>query len=101
MGFRSLAIEKRSSEVWQVLSSAKSEFQKYGQVWDKLGKQLQTAQNTVQEAGRRTRAVERKLREVEISDVDVTDVPLDPSTMLSIDAGATLDDLEEDLAGAI
>lgn len=65
MGFRSVAIEKRSSEVWQVLSAAKAEFTKYGQVWEKLGKQLQTAQNTVTEAGRRTRAVERRLRDVE------------------------------------
>lgn len=65
MGFRTLAIEKRSSEVWQVLAAAKTEFQKYGQVWSKLEKQLQTAQNTVSEAGRRTRAVERKLRTVE------------------------------------
>lgn len=65
MGFRTLAIEKRSSEVWQVLAAAKGEFQKYGQVWSKLEKQLQTAQNTVSEAGRRTRAVERKLRAVE------------------------------------
>ena len=65
MGFRTLAIEKRSSEVWQVLSAAKAEFAKYGDVWDKLSKQLQTAQNTVSEAGRRTRAVERKLRDVE------------------------------------
>ncbi|PZQ89909.1 MAG: DNA recombination protein RmuC [Leifsonia xyli] len=65
MGFRTLAIEKRSSEVWQVLAAAKNEFQKYGQVWSKLEKQLQTAQNTVSEAGRRTRAVERKLRTVE------------------------------------
>ena len=65
MGFRSVAIEKRSSEVWQVLSAAKAEFAKYGQVWEKLGKQLQTAQKTVDEAGRRTRAVERRLREVE------------------------------------
>lgn len=65
MGFRTLAIEKRSSEVWKVLSAAKTEFQKYGQVWDKLGKQLATAQKTVAEAGVRTRAVERKLRGVE------------------------------------
>lgn len=65
MGFRTLAIEKRSSEVWQVLSAAKAEFHKYGQVWTKLERQLQTAQNTVSEAGRRTRAVERKLRSVE------------------------------------
>lgn len=68
MGFRTLAIEKRSSEVWTVLSAAKTEFKKYGDVWDKLGKQLQTAQNTVSEAGRRTRAVERKLRGVESLD---------------------------------
>jgi DNA recombination protein RmuC len=65
MGFRTLAIEKRSSEVWQVLAAAKEEFRKYGEVWSKLEKQLATAQNTVSEAGRRTRAVERKLRGVE------------------------------------
>ncbi|MBF4571161.1 DNA recombination protein RmuC [Herbiconiux sp. VKM Ac-1786] len=65
MGFRTLAIEKRSSEVWQVLSAAKVEFTKYGKVWEKLGKQLQTAQNTVTEVSTRTRAVERRLRDVE------------------------------------
>jgi len=65
LGFRTLAIEKRSSEVWQVLGAAKAEFKKYGDVWDKLSKQLATAQNTVTEAGKRTRAVERKLRDVE------------------------------------
>lgn len=70
MGFRTLAIEKRSSEVWQVLSAAKAEFAKYGQVWEKLGRQLQTAQNTVEEAGRRTRAVERRLRAVETAETD-------------------------------
>ncbi|MGO3678369.1 MAG: DNA recombination protein RmuC [Microbacteriaceae bacterium] len=70
MGFRTLAIEKRSSEVWQVLGEAKAEFKKYGDVWDKLGKQLKTAQNTVEMAGRRTRAVERKLRDVETYEVE-------------------------------
>lgn len=65
MGFRTLAIEKRSSEVWKVLGLAKAEFRKYGDVWDKLGKQLKTAQNTVSEAGRRTRAVEKQLSAVE------------------------------------
>lgn len=68
MGFRTLAIEKRSSEVWQVLSAAKAEFKKYGDVWDKLGRQLETAQNTVKEAGVRTRAVERQLKDVESFD---------------------------------
>ena len=65
MGFRSVAIEKRSSEVWQVLAGAKTEFRKYGEVWDKLAKQLETAQNTVLDGRRRNRAVERKLRNVE------------------------------------
>lgn len=69
MGFRTLAIEKRSSEVWQVLGAAKSEFTKYGQVWEKLGKQLDTAKRTVEEAGRRTRAVTRRLRNVETLDI--------------------------------
>ena len=69
MGFRTLAIEKRSSEVWQVLGLAKAEFVKYGDVWDKLGKQLDTAKRTVDEAGRRTRAVTRSLRDVEVLDV--------------------------------
>ena len=64
-GFQTLEIEKRSSDVWQVLGQAKSEFEKYAQVWDKLGKQLQTAQNTVDEAGRRTRAVSKRLERVE------------------------------------
>ena len=68
MGFRTLAIEQRSSEVWKVLGTAKAEFEKYGQVWDKLKKQLQTAQNTVDEAGTRTRALTRKLRDVETLD---------------------------------
>ncbi|MCZ4136222.1 hypothetical protein BZG24_30625, partial [Escherichia coli] len=73
MGFRTLAIEKRSSEVWQVLSAAKEEFRKYGDVWDKLGKQLATAQNTVRDAGTRTRAVERKLKDVQTLEVAAQD----------------------------
>lgn len=65
MGFRTLVIEKRSSEVWQVLSAAKKEFEKYGAVWEKLEKQLETAQNTVKDAGTRTRVLQRKLKAVE------------------------------------
>ena len=77
MGFRTLAIEKRSSEVWQVLAAAKEEFRKYGDVWDKLGKQLATAQNTVREAGTRTRAVERKLRDVHSVEAAETQTSID------------------------
>lgn len=65
MGFRTLAIEKRSSEVWQVLRAVKTEFGKFGGVLDKLGRQLDTAKRTVDETGVRTRAMERKLKGVE------------------------------------
>lgn len=89
MGFRTLAIEKRSSEVWQVLGAAKAEFIKYGQVWEKLGKQLDTAKRTVEEAGKRTKAVERKLREVET--LEATDAP----AILELIAGDTEEDIAE------
>jgi DNA recombination protein RmuC len=66
MGFRSLAIEKRTSEVWQVLGAIKSEFGRYGEVVDRLQKQLSTAVTTVDTLGTRARAMTRKLREVEV-----------------------------------
>jgi DNA recombination protein RmuC len=65
MGFRTLAIQKRSSEVWKVLGEAKTEFGKYSDVMKKLKNQLETATRTVDEVGVRTRAVERKLKGVE------------------------------------
>lgn len=65
MGFRTLAIEKRASEVWKVLAAVKNEFGKFGGVLDKVKKQLATASKTIDETGRRTRAMERKLRNVE------------------------------------
>ena len=65
MGFRTLAIEKRSSEVWQVLAAVKTEFGKFGGVLEKLQRQLSTASKTVEETGVRTRAIERRLRGVE------------------------------------
>ncbi len=65
MGFRTLAIEKRSSEVWQVLAAVKTEFGKFGEVLDKVKRQLETASGTIDETGVRTRAMEKKLRDVE------------------------------------
>ena len=65
MGFRTLAIEKRSSEVWEVLAAVKTEFGKFGDVMDKLKRQLNTASKTIDETGVRTRAMERNLRGVE------------------------------------
>jgi DNA recombination protein RmuC len=65
MGFRTLAIEKRSSEVWQVLGAVKNEFGKFGAVLEKTRKQLDTVRNSIDNAGVRTRAIERRLRGVE------------------------------------
>ncbi len=66
MGFRALAIQQRSSEVWQVLSAVKTEFGKFGGVLDKVHKKLDEAQKVVEEAGVRRRAMDRKLRGVEV-----------------------------------
>jgi len=66
MGFRALAIQQRSSEVWQVLSAVKTEFGKFGGVLDKVHKKLDEAQKVVEEAGIRRRAMDRKLRSVEV-----------------------------------
>jgi len=65
MGFKTLAIEQRSSEVWQVLGAVKSEFGKFATVLEKASSQLGTVQNSIQQAGVRTRAIERQLRQVE------------------------------------
>jgi hypothetical protein len=65
MGFRTLAIEKRSSEVWQILGAVQTEFRKYNAVVDRLGKQLNTASNSVDTLGQRARAMNRTLKMVE------------------------------------
>ena len=65
IGFRTLAIEKRSSEVWKVLAAVKTEFGRFGEVLSKVKRQLNTASNTIDQTGARTRAMERRLRSVE------------------------------------
>ncbi|MBT5817013.1 MAG: DNA recombination protein RmuC [Proteobacteria bacterium] len=65
LGFRSLAIEQQASEVWQVLAAVKTEFGKFGEVLDKVKKQLATASNTIDQTQTRTRAMARKLHKVE------------------------------------
>lgn len=67
MGFRTLAIEQRSSEVWQVLGAVKTEFGKFAGVLEKTRKKLGEAVNVIDQADVRTRAIERKLRGVEAS----------------------------------
>jgi len=70
MGFRTLVLEQRSAEVWQVLGAVKTEFGKFGDVLGKLKSQLQTASNTIDAAETRTRQMSRALRAVEALPVE-------------------------------
>lgn len=65
MGFRTLAIEQRSSEVWQILGSVKAEFGKFGDLLDKTHKKLQEASNTIETAASKSRTIERRLDKVQ------------------------------------
>lgn len=81
MGFRTLAIERRSSEVWDLLGAVKTEFAAFGDVLDKTKKKLQEASNVIDNAGVRTRAIEKKLKKVQ-------QLPVEQSTKM-------IDDIEE------
>jgi DNA recombination protein RmuC len=90
MGFRTLAIQKRSSEVWQVLAAVKTEFAKYGEVLDRVQHKLHEASNTIERVSVRKRAIDRKLRGVEI-------LPeLEAGAILSLPGGEEFD--ADDLA---
>ncbi|MGC3024050.1 DNA recombination protein RmuC [Burkholderia sp. DN3021] len=65
MGFRTLAIEQRSSEVWQVLGAVKTEFGKFGDVLARTKAQLETVTRSIESAEQRTRVMSRKLKQVE------------------------------------
>ncbi|MEF8729789.1 MAG: DNA recombination protein RmuC [Accumulibacter sp.] len=65
MGFRTLAIERRSSEVWAVLGAVKTEFGRFGEVLEATRRKLEQASRSIESAGVRTRQIERKLKDVE------------------------------------
>ena len=89
MGFRTLAIEKRSSEVWTVLAAVKTEFGKFGGMLQKVQNNLDTASSQLDEViGRRTRAIERKLKNIE-------ELPADQSASI-LSLGDALQDDELD-----
>ena len=83
MGFRSLAVEKRTSEIWSLLGAVRTEFGKFGDVLQKTKEKLDSASKEIDKAGVRSRAIERKLMDVEklpegktqklLSDIDLTD----------------------------
>ena len=81
MGFRTLAIQKRSSEVWELLGAVKTEFSKFGDVLAKTKKKLKEATSTIGQAEVRTRAIERKLRKVQEIPQNGSDVDQDQITL--------------------
>jgi DNA recombination protein RmuC len=91
MGFRSLAIEQRSSEVWRILGAVKTEFGKYNDVVDGLSRQLSTAARSVESLGVRTRAMSKKLRDVEKLPEDTAQIILGPEL-------AETEDIDEEVA---
>jgi len=89
MGFRTLAIEKRSSEVWKILSAVKTEFSSFGYVLLKVKTQLDRASGTIEKTTVRTRAMQRKLKDVE-------ELPTEESTkILGFDSGKYIDDKKD------
>ncbi len=88
MGFRSLAIQQRSSEVWQVLRAVKTEFEKYGDILEKVQKKLHEASKTIEEVAVRRRQIDRKLANVE------TLPEGEASLLLSLGAAAELPALD-------
>jgi DNA recombination protein RmuC len=65
MGFRTLAVERRSSEVWALLGAVKTEFGRFGEMLEKTQKKLQEASNSIDTAARKSRTIERKLKTVQ------------------------------------
>lgn len=80
MGFTTLAVEKRSSEVWALLGAVKTEFGKFGTILEKTHKKLQEASSTIEEAARKSRNIEGKLKKVQ-------ELPPSNTAPLTEDAG--------------
>jgi DNA recombination protein RmuC len=93
MGFRTLAIQKKSSEVWQLLATTKVEFQNFGTLMTKVEKQVGTVQNTIKDVNAKTRTINKKLRSVEVLELGA-----DKSTSL-LNAGSESDETLEDDVG--
>lgn len=89
MGFKTLAIEKRSGEVWTLLGAVKTEFGQFGSILEKTKKKLQEATNVIDKAGVRSRAIENKLRKVQM-------LPQEETSALLENTGASEDLKEEE-----
>lgn len=90
MGFRTLAIQKRSSEVWSLLGAVKTEFGTFGGLLEKTNKKLRETSNVIEQAARRSRAIERKLKNVE--ELPIEDVNELLSLEEALETAVALDD---------
>ena len=89
MGFRTLAVEKRASDVWMLLGAVKTEFGKFGEILDKTHKKLQEASNTIEDAARKSRTIESKLRNVQV-------IPVQGKPLLENEKDLSLEPLDRD-----
>ncbi|HEY3520294.1 MAG TPA: DNA recombination protein RmuC [Rhodanobacteraceae bacterium] len=96
MGFRTLAIEQRSSEVWRLLGEVKNEFGKFGGILEKAEKQLNTVSKSIGEAGRKTRTIGRALRDVESLPAAQVRSLLHDAALQDFDDGSTPETLDAD-----
>ena len=95
MGFKTLQIEKRSSEVWNVLGAVKTEFNKFGTVLEKTKTKLQQAANEIDQVGVRSRAIERQLRTVQTLPQEQTIELLGEAIAIEEDGGIEMKDSDE------
>jgi DNA recombination protein RmuC len=86
MGFKTLAIQRKSSEVWQILATTKVEFQNFGTLMAKVEKQVGTVQNTIKDVNSKTRTINRKLRGVEVLEMG----PVMPTAQLELEGGGAV-----------
>ncbi|NLD34120.1 MAG: DNA recombination protein RmuC [Clostridiales bacterium] len=94
MGFRTLAIEKRSGEVWRLLSIVKQEFGRFGDILDKTQQRLRQASESIEDATRKTRTIERRLRNVE--DLE-TDLPTPQMLLMELNSDLGPDEPDTEL----
>ena len=86
MGFRTLTIEKRSSEVWNLLGTIKQEFGKFVELLAKTQKKINEISNTIDNATKKSRTIERKLKNIAIdSSNEVYDVLEDGTDLLDVE----------------
>jgi DNA recombination protein RmuC len=86
MGFQTMAVEQHAAEVRATLAAVKTEFGKFGDVLDRVKRQLRAASNSIEATGVRTRAMERKLRSVEeLSDEDASKLLALPALVAEIE----------------